>query len=326
MLPDRWYAVLDSKELGRRPLAAMRLGERLVFFRNTHGEPACLAEQCAHRGASLALGQVRGECVACPFHGFQFDAQGRCRLIPANGRAGHIPETMRVRAFPAREAHGFIWIFTGAPREDLPPVPWFEGLDERFSCGTLRSEWAVDYTRAIENQLDVPHVPIVHRTTIGRRSGTVVDGPPTRLVDDKLEIWPAYRDDAGRPAEPQAEIPAVPPMLTFLFPNIWQIRLGEKVRNVIAFAPVDEAHTVLYLRNYQRLVRIPGLRWLVNWFNGLANRVILDQDKRVVLTQRPLRTELKMGEKLVSADKPIILFRKRREELLGKASVTPPSA
>jgi hypothetical protein len=42
------------------------------------------------------------------------------------------------------------------------------------------------------------------------------------------------------------------------------------------------------------------------------NRVILHQDRRVVETQIPKKTMLKMNENLVQGDLPIIQYRKRR--------------
>ena len=47
----------------------------------------------------------------------------------------------------------------------------------------------------------------------------------------------------------------------------------------------------------------------------VANGVILHQDRRVVLTQRPKKTELQMGENLLRCDKPVLEFRSRRDEL-----------
>lgn len=48
------------------------------------------------------------------------------------------------------------------------------------------------------------------------------------------------------------------------------------------------------------------------------NRVILHQDRRVVLTQLPIKSELSMGENLIQGDLPIIEYRKRREFLKEK--------
>ncbi len=79
--------------------------------------------------------------------------------------------------------------------------------------------------------------------------------------------------------------------LEFLFPNLWQNHIARGVRVVVAFAPVDEERTLLYLRFYQSFVKIPVLR---RWVCRLAmpyNRKIVHQDRRVVVTQVPKRSE-----------------------------------
>ena len=39
---------------------------------------------CPHLGANLGVGgHVRGNCIECPFHGWQFDGEtGKCMKIP----------------------------------------------------------------------------------------------------------------------------------------------------------------------------------------------------------------------------------------------------
>ena len=49
------------------------------------------------------------------------------------------------------------------------------------------------------------------------------------------------------------------------------------------------------------------------------NTIIAHQDRRVVVTQLPKRTTLKMGEKLIQGDFPIVAYRRRREELIEAA-------
>jgi phenylpropionate dioxygenase-like ring-hydroxylating dioxygenase large terminal subunit len=103
--------------------------------------------------------------------------------------------------------------------------------------------------------------------------------------------------------------------LQFHFPNVWQNFISDKFRIFVAFVPVDEENTVVYVRNYQKLVTLPVLKQLINYIGSLSNKVILNQDKRVVLTQLPKKSELKMDERLIMGDKPIVEYRKRREEL-----------
>jgi predicted lipase len=56
---------------------------------------------------------------------------------------------------------------------------------------------------------------------------------------------------------------------------------------------------------------------LIGFFGKYANLLIERQDKRVVNTQRPKRTQLRMGEKLIQGDQPIVVYRKLREELIA---------
>ncbi len=228
-----------------------------------------MADLCPHRGVALSVGEVHGDCIWCPFHGFEFDASGRCTVIPANGRATPAPKALRVRTYPTYEMHGFIFLYWGEPEGEVAPPRWFEDLEDGFSCGAAHDLWNAHYSRVIENRLDVPHVPFIHHNTIGRGGRTVMDGPWVQWQDpDRFFVRTGMREDDGTPARSAKETPPPdkPYHLEFLFPNLWQNWISEKVRVVAAFAPVDDEHTVLYLRFYQNFVRTPGrpeLRQLV---------------------------------------------------------------
>jgi phenylpropionate dioxygenase-like ring-hydroxylating dioxygenase large terminal subunit len=323
MIPNQWYAVLESNEVpAGKVVGVTRLGERLVFWRDAQDKVSCLRDFCPHRGVALRTGKVLGDHIQCPFHGFEFDTSGRCTLIPANGRSGPISREMKAFDYPTHEAHGFIFIWWGKPTGALPPPPWFTDIDESFSYATVRDPWEAHYSRAIENQLDVVHVPFIHYNTIGRRVGAVVDGPIVDWLDeDRFRIYMRNRADDGTPPVRSRDMtrPDSPFWLEFIFPNLWQNHLGAKARVVIAFVPVDDEHSVLYLRQYQRFIQTPILRDIVNRLSMPLNTLIAHQDRRVVVTQLPKRTALKMGEKLIQGDGPIIEYRRRREALIAAA-------
>lgn len=327
MIKNRWYAVLESRQVPRsRPMGVTRLGEKLVFWRDTKGEVHALRDLCAHRGAALSIGRVERGCVECPFHGFRYDASGRCQLIPASGSGSDVPERFQVPRHATREAHGFIWLWWGEPRDDLPEPRFFEGLEAGFSHVTFRDHWPVHYSRAIENQLDVMHLPFVHHNTIGKGGRTVVDGPLVEWLDeDRLRFHVFNRPDDGKPPRRPEELQASTGQvyLDLILPNIWQNFLSEKLRIVAAFAPIDDENTMIYLRTYQGFLTVPGLARLVDWSLLPFNRLVLSQDKRVVITQRPTRTWLKMSENLVQGDRPIVEYRRRRQSLLDEAAVEP---
>ena len=329
MIPNQWYVILESKEVkSGRPIGVTRMGEKLVLWRDAQDKVTCMRDLCPHRGVALSAGKVLGNCVQCPFHGFEFDISGQCTVIPANGKNAPVPKAFKVHTYLTREAHGFIYIWWGEPREDLPALPFFEAIDEAASHTTIRDPWPTHYSRAIENQLDVVHLPFVHRNTIGRGQQTLVNGPRSRLetIDgnvEQLSIWFDNEVDHGQtPLRPdQMPAPQRRELIQFLFPNLWHNWLGEKLHLLIAFVPIDAENSLLYIRNYQSFVRVPIVRNVVDFFSAIGNFVIERQDRRIVITQEPKRSELRMGEKLIPGDNPIIEYRRRRRELIEQAAV-----
>jgi phenylpropionate dioxygenase-like ring-hydroxylating dioxygenase large terminal subunit len=322
MIPNQWYVVLDSDQVrAGRPIGVTRLGERLVFWRDQAGRVACLRDQCVHRGAALSAGRTLGDHIQCPFHGLEYDATGRCRFIPCNGKSAAVPEQFRVAGYPTREAHGYIYIWWGEARAELPEPPFFEDIDSSFVYGRVYDPWATHYSRAIENQLDVAHLPFVHYNTIGRGNRTLVDGPLARIDDKGITVWTHNRIDDGSRALRADELPEphVQFRIEYLFPNLWQNHITESTRIVIAFVPVDDEHTILYLRYYQNNVRVSLLGRLVSQLGARASLIIAHQDRRVVVTQQPKPSALRSGEKLVQADGPILMYRRRRQELIDAA-------
>jgi len=331
MIRNQWYAVLEGNEIKPgRVIGTTRMGEKLVFWRDASGQIVCLRDMCPHRGVALSAGKLIHNHIQCPFHGFEFDASGACVLVPANGATTRPPKALQADGYPAREVHGFIWIWWGELRSAYPPIRFFESIDSSFSYSTIRDHWATHYSRAIENQLDVVHLPFVHHNTIGRGQYTIVDGPifAWECEDEKtnrLELWFANRREDGSPARSSREVPKPQPrpLIQFQFPNVWQNWLSDDLRIAIAFAPIDEENTMMYIRQYQRIVRAPVLRQVFNFFGQLGNLYIERQDKRVVETQQPKRSALKLGEHLVAGDRPIIEYRRRREALIRQAQEQP---
>ena len=126
------------------------------------------------------------------------------------------------------------------------------------------------------------------------------------------------RQDNGTPPRKPKDIDireASSVHLELIMPNLWQNYISEDVRILAAFTPVDEANTILYLRFYQRFLRLPWLGKLLAQVAMPSNVYIAHQDRRVVITQQPQASSMELGEKLVQADLPIIEYRKRRAAL-----------
>jgi phenylpropionate dioxygenase-like ring-hydroxylating dioxygenase large terminal subunit len=327
MIPNQWYILLESKEVKHgKPIGVTRFGEKLVAWRDARGQISVMRDRCPHRGVALSVGDIRGDCLECPFHGFQFDTTGKCTLIPANGKNAEPPKAMRVNTYHAQEAHGFVYVWYGEPQKEYPPLAFFDMLDASFSYMTLTDRWACHYSRAIENQLDVVHLPFVHRSTIGRGNQTLVNGPRSRLTrgdNDRIDLWYDNTVDNGQPPRKPSEMPETGdhPLIQFYFPNLWHNWLGDKLHVVLAFAPIDDANTLMYIRFYQKMVTVPVFSHIFNWISAVGNFVIERQDRHVVITQEPRRADLNIGETLIVGDAPIVHYRRHRRDLIEKAVI-----
>src|SRR4051812_15783522 len=83
LLRRYWYPVAATSELVERPTKAVRLlGEDLVLYRDKRGRPGLIAAQCAHRRMSMALGIPDKVGLRCAYHGWLYNAQGKCLEQP----------------------------------------------------------------------------------------------------------------------------------------------------------------------------------------------------------------------------------------------------
>lgn len=318
MIYNQWYLILESKELKKKPIGIKRLNENLALWRDEQNKVCCIADKCCHRGVSLSCGKLVNHQLECPFHGFLFGKDGKVKLIPANGKSKAVPEAMKVLSYKTFEAYGFIFLWWGDDDKATPEPFFFKELAD-YSYSGLKDNWNVHYSRAIENQLDVVHVPFVHKTTIGRGGKTLVNGPVAIRDDEMLTFYVNnVKDDGKSVAQKPNEIKGYENFfkLQFHFPNIWQNFISDKIRAFAAFVPVDEENTIIYIRYYQKMITIPILKQLMNYIGKISSIIILNQDKRVVTTQLPKKSELTMGEHLIPGDKPILEYRKHRKSLI----------
>jgi phenylpropionate dioxygenase-like ring-hydroxylating dioxygenase large terminal subunit len=175
-LREGWYAVAESRQLRRRPLRRIFNGLPIVLWR-TPGGVAALPDRCPHRGAVLSAGRVIGGDIACPYHGWRFNADGACTATPALAeRVLNAP----VRPLAAAETDGLVFVRHGQAGDATPafaPLMPFGSAVSR-----MRGEVLTTLPDVAENILDTTHTGVVHETFLrlaeGRRvTPTVVVGP-----------------------------------------------------------------------------------------------------------------------------------------------------
>lgn len=160
-----------SLESQRVIATACVLGVDIVLWRSDTAWHAAL-DQCPHRGAALSAGCVKNNHLQCPYHGWEFNAQGACALIPAI--PGFSPPTGHgLTVFGVCEYAGLLWVQLSPNAKALQPGSIFYEHTRHLSsvntkqvlCGPY--EVATSAPRVVENFLDLSHFGTVHAGWLG---------------------------------------------------------------------------------------------------------------------------------------------------------------
>jgi phenylpropionate dioxygenase-like ring-hydroxylating dioxygenase large terminal subunit len=185
-----WYPVARSSDLKRRALAVTLMDTPLAVFRGTGGEPAVLADRCAHRNYPLSLGRVTGGgLLECGYHGWTYDGGGQCVRVPGlPGGCTEPADTRHVASHAALEQDGLVWAW-GEPDAEPTRRPFALPVFVGPGAGEVILQRDLDCTlhAALENELDVPHTAFLHRGIF--RGGTPhAITAVRRPVDDGVEV------------------------------------------------------------------------------------------------------------------------------------------
>lgn len=263
-VPDAWYAVSLSKDLGKKPVSVTLLGTPLSLFRTARGTPGALIDRCPHRNVPLSAGKVEGDHLVCGYHGWAFDVGGRCTHVP--GMVGELEDDGRARralSFPTVESDGFVWVWGDPetePRHGPHRFPVLPGYTEArrvvAAPGTLHA--------TIENALDVPHTAFLHgglfRTAVKKNRVTAV----VRRYADRTECEyigePRPTGLVARILSPSGGV--VTHFDRFFMPSIAQVeyRLGDDTHFIVTSActPVSDFETKLFALVQFKLGKLPG--------------------------------------------------------------------
>lgn len=167
--PNFWYPVAQSRSVRKgRTFAATFAGERIALYRGQSGTVYALEDRCAHRQVPLSMGVVEGDTLRCCYHAWAYRGNGRISQIPYLPKGAARPPR-GVRAYPAREAYGLVFVFPGDAREAattaLPELPEFNS--DRHKTMTFSRTVRCHYSFMHENLLDMNH-QFLHRGILGR--------------------------------------------------------------------------------------------------------------------------------------------------------------
>jgi phenylpropionate dioxygenase-like ring-hydroxylating dioxygenase large terminal subunit len=284
-LVDEFDPAIDPK-MAERPIKAVRvMGQDLVLFRESGGRWGLLDRDCPHRGADLAFGRHEGDGLRCPFHGWKFDAAGRCLETPAEPLGSRLCERVQQRSYPLVERSGVLFAWLGEPGRE-PPFPDYDCFAAPSShTFAYKGMWHCNWLQAFEVGIDPCHTSFLHRFLEDASLEAVGDNAAGRqfrsasLGEVGGERWPMsrimrefHRPDISFEAAPWGfRITTLRRMTEDLthvrvtheiFPQAFCIPLSPTLTITQWHVPIDDTHTYWYafFTSYGTPVDKPAMR------------------------------------------------------------------
>ena len=310
-----WYPICKSDELGvDHPHRTQLLGLRFVAFRDLDGQPHVLSDTCVHRGGSLGKGKVVDGCIACPYHGWRFGGDGKCRLVPSLETGAKPPARAKVDSYPVREKYGIVFAFLGdLPEEERPPLYEIEEYEDPAWRASEIMILEIDcyYERSMENGVDPMHNEFVHPIQGSPQPipGSI-EHPETPwgsgVIGKYTELGKKLHDSEGMKSDP-----------TVLNAGTWHhgpntlitwITFAENtsLHQYFFEAPVDGDHTKIYFINMR------SFRLDAESDDAIkeANLRVTSEDIAILENLYPIRTpETRTKEILIDGDRAIARYR-----------------
>ena len=314
LLWSEWFPAAWASSVPVSSLCGVKvLGLDVMLWRSDAGVRAW-RDLCAHRGAKLSLGRVcqtnNGECLVCPYHGWEYNSNGECVRIPAHPEQAP-PARARVDQFAVQEKYGLIWICLGTPTGGVPAFP--EGDQSGFRLvPTGPYQFHAQGPRIIENLLDVAHLPTAHagllgdpsRAEIGDYEVTTTAGG---IIARDIPIWQPDPDGTGRAAEVRYTYWVERPFCA----RLTKLHDGQNFSIFSSVTPVDAEISLAWIvlaMNYAHEIPEEDLRRFQDQVTA--------QDIRIVNSQRPELLPLDLQAELhLRSDQVAIAYRRWLRQL-----------
>lgn len=324
-----WFAGPSSFHFPEgKPLPFVLLGEKYAIFQNTSGYHA-LSDVCPHRQASLSLGTVKGECLTCPYHGWQFAGNGEVKTVPAHPLQ-KIGSKFKADVAAISSSYGWTFIRPLESAQNLSSeasLELSEGAKQFFATppGTFRSisgtfDWSANFSRVVANGIDFAHLPFVHADSFGNVDYEEVEKYQCIDFDGgassrQIMVPPDnFQQKLFRLVVNRGKKNTVLGTVSFLIPNMTRLDLelgfGARMILIASHVPVSEKETRTYWvmhRNFAKLALLDAM-----FFKETLK--IFAADQTIVESQTAMNST--DGQQItVASDALEMLYRKKMRQL-----------
>jgi 5,5'-dehydrodivanillate O-demethylase len=249
-----WHVVGAAIELDTAWTKKVRLlGEDLILFRDREGKRGLIAEQCPHRRASFLHGIPTEKGIRCPYHGWEFNHEGKCLNQPNEIDNPGFREKVGTTAYPVEELGGLLFAYMGPL-----PAPLLPRFDAYVAEGGIRMMGKVllpiNWLQIMENSMDPIHTEWLHGHHYEFQKEQEGVKVAISAKHEKIDFQEfeygltKHRLLAGHPEDCDDWIVGHP----IVFPNFLAVGNGDETTRYYSFqirVPVDNEHTMHYWYN-----------------------------------------------------------------------------
>jgi phenylpropionate dioxygenase-like ring-hydroxylating dioxygenase large terminal subunit len=309
-LPNLWYLVAKSEEVTDRPVGLKRLNRNLALWRDGEGRLQVVEDYCPHRGAPLSMGQVIGDTIACPYHGFQLDGDGVIQAVPPMLECPLVGQKL-IQRYEAREVGGAIWVYIADDDSMAAPEPVFpeEIVSGEWSSFLFTTVWKTNWQVTLDNRLDPIHGSFLHE-------GTFTLGKGKKDAELKVQETPTgfetYRANQRGVNIDWHEAEIHPDNIMWVRTEIpYPAAIGGGTFRINGFpTPIDRESTLVWFYRSRNVSGWQRGMWRFLYKNRLEARnfQVVEQD-RILLEATPLAARGR--EQLIQTDVAVARMRRR---------------
>lgn len=157
--PNHWYPVAWANQLTSGRVQKVTVWyQNIAIYRDEQGKVHALSDACPHKGVALHKGNVKGDHLVCPYHGWEFNQKGECVNIPYFSDDQKLPRAC-ARHYPVREQYNLIWVFPGEPKlaASQPILDIKEFEESQWLRVPVTAHFNAHFSMCNENTMDVFH-------------------------------------------------------------------------------------------------------------------------------------------------------------------------
>ena len=267
---------------------------------------------------------MEGDEIVCAYHGYRYNAHGKCTLVPANPEAP-ISGRLCLKTYLCQEKYGLIWVCLGTePKGMMAEFPEFDDAEYQ-NINVPPMDWKISSGRQIESFSDVAHFAFIHFDSFSRQEDVLV--PNYKVKPTSYGVYADYISTVGN--APRLADTSNSEIDEAIWRRVYHIYLPFTARLVI-HCPEPEGGIITILNANSPCSAEQSRLFAIVTRNFDRNQPVEDvlafqdklysEDRAIVERQTPERLPLNLAEEVhVRADRTSIVYHQELAKLgLGR--------